>query len=435
MNEGSNMRSKTLVSLITLFITFIFLYACGELERIGPDPCSDGIISASDAVWTHGDGDLQNTKRAPGARVNGCITGPITKPTLQWSFELGGPGTAAAPVVGDDGTIYIVGEYPGEPIGGGVRNSGLFAINPNGTMKWFFSIPLDIGNAQGVLWNESPALGRDGTIYLASWDSTLYAFSPGGTVKWKHQFRRGRAFRPATPAIDVNGNIYTGTDTVFCFRPDGSIKWTYVPEDTVGGCTKISLSHSRIFCGFYYPAGLVALDYEARKIWYSSIDFSDFFNNGILVDEDENIYFKGNGNLYSLDRNGQQRWAGSSGTVGGLTQPVLRGDNLYFGVVFSFIQVDKNTGIKQKDLVNVSPAYASETTMPIVDDAGNMFCATANNFIAATDNTGKVLWYLQDMEPDFMPNEGYMAMTYDGGLVFATWSIDRPGKRKLYCLK
>jgi hypothetical protein len=45
------------------------------------------------------------------------------------------------PVIDDDGTIYIYGEYPGEVTGNGWRNCDILAISPSGTLKWFFSLP------------------------------------------------------------------------------------------------------------------------------------------------------------------------------------------------------------------------------------------------------------------------------------------------------
>ncbi len=47
-------------------------------------------------------------------------------------------------------------------------NNTLYAINPNGTLKWEF-------NAFGIGWWSSPTIGDDGTIYIGSIDNHLYA--------------------------------------------------------------------------------------------------------------------------------------------------------------------------------------------------------------------------------------------------------------------
>ncbi len=44
--------------------------------------------------------------------------------TLKWSYATGG-GIYSSPAVGPDGTIYV-----------GSRDFSLYAINPDGTLKW-----------------------------------------------------------------------------------------------------------------------------------------------------------------------------------------------------------------------------------------------------------------------------------------------------------
>ena len=56
-----------------------------------------------------------------------------------------------------------------------------------------FSAPSHADRLKWVLnfggWNvfSSPAIGPDGTIYVGSEDQKLYAVSPDGTVKWDFQ--------------------------------------------------------------------------------------------------------------------------------------------------------------------------------------------------------------------------------------------------------
>ena len=64
----------------------------------------------------------------------------------------------SSPAVGADGTIYV-----------GSDDDNLYALNPNGTLKWKFST----GN-----WGVSPAVGTDGTLYFGSLDYNLYAVGP-----------------------------------------------------------------------------------------------------------------------------------------------------------------------------------------------------------------------------------------------------------------
>ncbi len=438
MNKGINMKSKILVSLITLFLTFLFFYACEHDKRVEPERCVDGEISASDANWTHGRGDLQNSKRAAGIRQKGCITGPKTIPQVQWSFAIGGPGSEAPPVIGDDGTIYIVGEYPGETTGVGLRNSGLMAVSSSGFLKWFFKCPEDLGpNGIAAVYEQSIALGKDGTLYYDCPDSGLFAIRPeDGLIKWHYKVTINSS------AVDDNGNIYTGNDTIYCFNSDGSIKWRFVNDTFIGYCSQISLSKSRIFCAFF-QYGILALDFNGHKRWFYPVDYeNDGGKDGILVDEDENLYLKTNqNNIKSWDRNGNLRWEGSVGFIGGMTQPVLRGDYLYFGAFGALYKLDKLTGTNIT-VVAEAPAYLSQFAAPLIDDEGTLFIVSDGGpnfdpYMMAASRTGTTtLWTKQITEANSTGFHAYLALSPDGTIYFATTNVESgQGINKLYAIK
>ena len=71
----------------------------------------------------------------------------------------------ANPAVDSDGTIYI-----------GSRDNNLYALNPDGSVKWSFAA------ARG--FNSFPAISTDGTIYVGAIDGKLYALNPDGTLQW-----------------------------------------------------------------------------------------------------------------------------------------------------------------------------------------------------------------------------------------------------------
>jgi outer membrane protein assembly factor BamB len=68
-------------------------------------------------------------------------------------------------------------------------------------LKWSYST--------GDLINGKAAIGPDGTIYVGSWDSFLYALNPDGTLKWK--FETDDAIVSAA-TIGADGTIYFGSD-------------------------------------------------------------------------------------------------------------------------------------------------------------------------------------------------------------------------------
>lgn len=110
--------------------------------------------------------------------------------TLKWFFEISEDGMQSTPALGHDGTIYVTG------------NSKIHAINPNGTLKWAYPT--------GAYGEASPAVGGDGTIYTASSDGFFYAFNPNGTLKWRYDLEDNWVFH-SSPVICSNGDVYIQT--------------------------------------------------------------------------------------------------------------------------------------------------------------------------------------------------------------------------------
>jgi outer membrane protein assembly factor BamB len=71
--------------------------------------------------------------------------------------------------------------------------------------KWAFGV--------GSEFESSPAIGADGTIYIGSGDSNLYAVIDGGlnTVTKKWAFGTQGSVE-SSPAIGADGTIYIGSD-------------------------------------------------------------------------------------------------------------------------------------------------------------------------------------------------------------------------------
>jgi outer membrane protein assembly factor BamB len=116
----------------------------------------------------------------------------------------------SSPALGNDGTVYVAGDH-------------LYAINPDGTLRW-----TAFGNTSEMLRN-APVIGTDGTIYFVYHNIPLTALSPSdGSVRWycslgadDHCF--------ASPAIGTDGKIYVATQPglVYAVSMTGQIVWTF----------------------------------------------------------------------------------------------------------------------------------------------------------------------------------------------------------------
>ncbi|MCK6543339.1 PQQ-binding-like beta-propeller repeat protein [bacterium] len=436
------MKRKRLRGLVIMLLAVALLIpGCDPKEhetKYEPQYCSDSLLSASDAMWSHGLGDLQNTKRATDIRTKGCVyrhlgpSAPYLPPTVKWKFEIGGPGTAAPPVIGDDGTIYLVAEKPGQADNGGYRDVGLFAINPNGTQKWYFSRPDSTLPGGAIMHGRSVALADDGTIYLTLFDRIIYALRKDGSIKWSK-----RKNAPAGPAVDVSHRAYFGSDTIWCYSGSGKLQWQYIPDEYIGYCTKIVLTPTMVICGF--SDGILALSYTGKKKWFYPVDFFSPLHFSMVSDEEENIYFKtSSNNLRSIDRNGVLRWVGSVNNIGGMSDLALRGQYLYFGAFTSMFRLDKDTGTDPVTFGYVPLArYISENTAPLIDDAGTLYMpfpgAGISAYLAEGTETGPSFlinkhWDMHIPQGDGNLLESYLAMGRDGVLYIASWVHGSAGK-------
>jgi len=107
--------------------------------------------------------------------------------TLKWSIDLAGP-ISGSPALGSDGTLYVCAD-------------ALYAITntgQSGSSKWV----LPVGGFQ-------PAIGSDGTIYLNGSD-TLYAVNPNGTLRWSLTITNDgyKVSYVSSPALGFDGTIY-----------------------------------------------------------------------------------------------------------------------------------------------------------------------------------------------------------------------------------
>jgi outer membrane protein assembly factor BamB len=231
--------------------------------------------------------------------------------TLKWKYETSGfIVQEVIPNIDLQGNIYVTNFIfdPPEPDRG-----ELYSIKPDGTLNW--KIMYDNGFAF-----RSPVFSPDGnTIYIAGVDSNLFALNLDGSIKWK--FSCGVIKR--APMIDSNGNIYfTPTQEpqyFYSLKPDGSIRWQYelplgtfiysIPTiDQEGNLYSIGLDTT--CCPYHWK--LFSLRYDGAFRWEYIFDDeeSDDFWQPLICDSEGTIYVGstfGN-NYYAISSEGELKW-------------------------------------------------------------------------------------------------------------------------------
>jgi outer membrane protein assembly factor BamB len=227
---------------------------------------------------------------------------------LKWVYTTsGGAIYYSSPAIGSDGTIYVAN---GAPFNRG-ETRGLYAINPDGTLKWSYLRGTPTIGDWGFM--SSPVLGPDGTIYMQDESSHLYAVNPDGTLKWSYTaISLGLGVGLPTPSVGSDGTIYAGADTVYAFNPDGTLKWTGPFEASgvfrsgfaIAADGTIYAGGSGYFPGATtYGAALVAINPDGTVKWVHPMPGTSFTFSSPAIGADGTVYLGAESNAADTDNN------------------------------------------------------------------------------------------------------------------------------------
>jgi outer membrane protein assembly factor BamB len=219
----------------------------------------------------------------------------------------------SSPAIAEDGTIYI-----------GSWDTKLYAINPNGTLKW---------KSKGVGGSiySSPAIADDGTIYVGTMSSGnfIVAVNPNGTIKWS--YKTGDSIT-SDPAIADDGTVYIGSqdDYLYAMWPNGTLRWRFGTGSMIMGPPSIADD------GTIYIASwddyLYALYPNGTRKWKYKIGVGSANNPSIASD---GTIYVGHDALYAVNPDGTGKWKFSFGSdrLNYASSYAISSDGtIYFGV-------------------------------------------------------------------------------------------------------
>jgi len=215
---------------------------------------------------------------------------------------------ASSPAIGPDGTIYI-----------GSTDSALYAVNPDGTLKWRF--------LTGGWVRSSPAIAPDGTIYIGSCDSSLYAVNPDGTLRWRYV--TGGCVS-SSPAIAVDGAVYFGSDDSYFYalNADGTLEWSFLTGGAISSSPAIAAGGTVYIGSDRY---IYALNPDGTLKWRHDVGYN-LDCASPAVGADGTIYGGRAGGLCALNPDGSLRWSFSAGGAVRSSPAIAVDGTIYFGV-------------------------------------------------------------------------------------------------------
>jgi outer membrane protein assembly factor BamB len=216
--------------------------------------------------------------------------------TVVWSYHLESFIVEGSPAVGPDGTIYVAATNP--QTGGG----SMVALGADGTERWRYDAASRLPF--------SPALGLDGTLYVGARNGSLYALHPDGSLKW--QTPLGAV--TSSVALGADGTIYLGSASDYqALNPtDGAQLWTFTPVDgqaettpAVGSGGRIYLTASSNELYAVNPDGTVAWTFSAEQEGEREVHFS----SPATIDAAGVLYVgTREGELFAVNSDGTLRW-------------------------------------------------------------------------------------------------------------------------------
>ncbi len=216
------------------------------------------------------------------------------------------------------------------------------------------------GNFLWTLQNSSfgsiPVVDKEGTVYTEI-NYKFSAITPEGIIKWQDNSNAGHCW----PSLDREGNIYLQTNNsaqiqIRKFNKDGNILWSYVA------------------------------------------DSDNLFYYSIVIDGYNNLYFRSNYGLTSLNKNGGVRWIRDS-LFYSCIPAITKSNTIIADSVNYLIALDTSGNSIWKTYI--ADFYHPEPYFTLDDDDNIYFKYYDNNAaaICSVSNSGVIRWKLAQPVP------------------------------------
>jgi outer membrane protein assembly factor BamB len=312
-----------------------------------------------------------------------------------------GPIYAGISVLGDN-AIYAI-----------ASGDAIYRMNAAGTVAYTIQVAGDI--------HSSSSIAYDTTMYIASSDRNLYAFSKDGNSLWPPLPTGG--VLTATPTIDsITNRVYIGVSNhnfIAVNRLTGAVAWNYFADEQIRNSAVITSDRKLIFAtqrGTLYGFDLNNLTLPATPSW--QINLPDAAPSSIALDNQGHIYIgTGAGHLLKISLPANQQpsivWQVQLGGAI-IGSPVIDATGtLYVGSLdANLYAVDIQSGAV-KWMFSTEGAIRST---PAISDAGNIYVANDNGDVISLDASKNILWYYKTSSAIAAPLLYYKSTLYIGTL-------------------
>jgi len=305
----------------------------------------------------------------------------------KWSVQMEGSFVTSSPAIGKDGTVYV-----------GAGDGRLYSIKPDGSTKWAFQ-------TGSTIEYSSPAIAADGTVYIGCDDSRLYAIKGDGSKKWA--FATGGVIQ-SSPTIAPDGTIYFGSydNFLYALNSDGSKKWSFQTAGRIFSSPAIG-SDGTIYIGSQ-DTNLYAINPDGSKKW--AFQTGSVIFPSPAIGPDGTIYIGSNDlTLHAVNPDGTLKWAYYAPYNFGIARgggPAVSADGTiyavydYYGPSGTYLFALNSNGSRKwsYQLSNVlatglesAPAIGSNGTVYIGSFDGRLYAINSNGSLKWSFGTGAMI--------------------------------------------
>ncbi|MBN2213109.1 MAG: PQQ-like beta-propeller repeat protein [Bacteroidales bacterium] len=346
------------------------------------------------------------------------------------------------PVVDDDGTIYIsTGIFRWTDWG------GLYAVNPDGTVKWSYDCEYN---------PYSPVIGQNGLIFIQDFHNTVYAISGMGELKWKFNdfdneiivfYDMGQRI----PAVGSDGTVYIASDGLYALNPgNGERLWRFNPLPGKSCRQSPVIGQEGTIYIFIHQDDFYAVNPDGTEKWHAKLDHEDEMTFSCPAIDSEGVLYipaeqRSNGFVYAFNPDGTKKWKyvveGSGRTV--RSSPVFGTDGTIYITtksggydtpsklialspsgckIWEFI-VETFHGVNAADDIYATPSVGAD---------GMIYFGSENEHFYCIHPDGTLNWKIQIAHSI---NWSSAAIIHDGTLYVGTHLEDPQYKGNLYAIR
>ena len=384
--KGAEGKMKKIILPILLLV--ILQLSCKE-DGITPPPKNNLPGWQEDIPWPsldanpwpihHGDAQFTGRSKYAGPQL-GQVEWMIELPTTHLSND-----SFLSPVIGADSTIYFV-SYKDTASPG----SFLYALRFDGSIKWTFPLPSPTQKN-----SSPPVLASDGTIYVATWGDKLYAVNPDGTMKWEVSFAASTGIR-SMMNLDKEGNLYAfaHNGVLYKFSKAGDTIWSLTLDDFGSSSSAVVFSPDG---NTMYITGrkLFAVSTDGVLLW--NYDFgtgTDTWLSTPMVNTQGIIYLYTG--LERLTPSGElipgfEWWTDSTNLIPTIIDPTIdKKGNVVIGTDLEIFSVDYKGAFRWR-----KPHDMRYGISLLSDLDGMTYFLTLDNNLTKIDSLGNEIWQLQ----------------------------------------